>query len=792
MLGEQSEVTLRVGISLGLESKPSDSFGFVQRHAYEGLVVWQDAFNRQSAENRTTRDGRTVSFQVVVFENYGRFKSSDEVQHQFLIDQITNISMDPTLDFVLPPVGSPWGTSLRILSQATGNVPFTIGIADSREPWYAVSGSYGAPTGSLYVMSSALPYLRLGGAKTAFVVGMIEPFQTELCRGFVDQAANNAIRVKHQEQVVFNYTSFGSPKTKHEQQAWEVIVDRAISEDCDVFVMCDYGEASEYVMGVFRRKGYMPKAVVLSYKYREFTDPSLAEYLNVPQSYDKNAGYPPQFNFVDAQAYDDLIQQKYGHPADLNNAQATLAGFLLSNAVLLAADGTRASVERALATAQFKSFMGTARFDPQRRQLMENLLVQRVRGKNVVVGPAVAARGSMVYPMPSWDERSFHPKWGHATEIAGVVLMVVAVAISAAWMVFLVKHWHHQVIVSSSPLFCAIILCGSVVIYASNVTWMPGLASKAACISRAWVLPVGLVLLFGALVAKTTRVYRLFFTNGLSVIKISNLQVMLVVLVLVLVQVLLSLLMQFVGRIGVHVRIIDQHILSRNFNECHSGPALPYIYGTNLILVLALLAYGAFLAIKVRKIPYRLYDESSIIHWATYNTVVFSVVAAILQLAVGSSQRFVAYIIITACMFLGPVITISLLFYSKYKAIYSEGDTTTTSSNSQPRSGSGTHKIPSAGSQTEERAARVPTMQRHNYSVRSINDVSTPSSHRGTNPLSAPGLHDEEMTDRGDSPDVAKLLLKVERLKRERKALRKELNVLTSRLKDTTAADDKV
>ena len=727
------ETTLTVGISLGLQAPASDPYGFVQKRAHEGLEIWRDAFNAMIPSNRTTKDGKVINFRLEVFENFGRFSYVDPTHFTFMMTQMLEMSNNASLDYVLPPVGSPWGTILRNASYLTGNVPFTIGIADSREYWYRLPGSYGAPTSTLNVMRSALPYLRLNHVKTAYVIRMQETFQGEMCQGFIDAAPNDGVEVIHTETVYFNYTTFGKPTSPQDFLLWDSITDAVVSAAPEVLVICDYGEVSEHVISLLREKNWSPKAILLSYKYAEFKDQSLLEFVMVPRSYHKDAGFPAQTLFLNSNQYDSAIRNRYGHDADYNNAQATLAGFLLSGAIMKAANSSdKNSVEMALARAQFSSFMGRAHFDIDRRQMIDNLLIQRLGGNDVVIGPIVAANADMVFPMPKWSERTQNMRWGHPTEIAGLLLMLIGAAVSIFWLIFLIRYWNHKVIVTSSPLFCVLILIGSLIIFASNIVWMPNLASSASvCELRAWLLPYGFLLLFASLTFKTYRIHRLFTTKTLKIIQISNLPLLAMVLACLVLQSVFSTIMVTVGSIKSVILVPDKWRPSLNFPLCASSHVLKYIYGVDLALCGVLLICAGYFAVQVRKVPLKLYDESTIIHYATIFTALLAAAATLFQLFLSPSQRFVSYMFVSVCMFLGPTVTVCLLFQSKWRAVHgnlystsSGGDNNTSNSmrNHSARHGSyhvaTSPKNGSIGSTTESSAneAAMLEQKRHNYS----------------------------------------------------------------------------
>jgi hypothetical protein len=350
---------------------------------------------------------------------------------------------------------------------------------------------------------------------------------------------------------------------------------------------------------------------------------------------------------------------------------------IFTNAIMQAVDNSSTAIYNALATSQFNSFMGTSAFDPASRQTRLSLVLQLLRNNSdaLVIGPAQAAADTYVFPMPTWEERVFKIKWGTAVEIVGTVLMAVGGLITLGWTIFLIMHRNHRVMVAASPVFCYTILAGSLLVYISIFSWMPNLINDSICNLRPWLLPLGFMTMFGSLLAKTHRIHRLYYANTITIMRISNLQVALTILIIVVIQSILSILMVTVTDLKAHLTIVDQYRVSKNYWVCHWGTALRILFGINVGYAACLLAWGSFLAYRIRKVPISIYDESKVIAFSIYNTAFFGAIVIVIQLAVANTNRQVTFIITAICCFLGAAITTSTLFAAKWYAIYGPSKT---------------------------------------------------------------------------------------------------------------------
>lgn len=669
---------VKLGISLGLESPASAYFAHLQKETLIGLKVFENWFNNLPITQRTTHYGIPLNMTIEVFENYGRFSFNNPEDYEFLKEQIINMTNDPSLDFVFLPIGSPFGAMLRNASYNAG-LKVTVGLAESIESWYNIPGSYGSPTSSKKAMTSILPYLRTNQAKNATVITVDETFQSELCSGFINQAPYNNINISKVITIPFDYNTFGKVTSDEQVRLWNAAVQSVIDTNSDVLVICDYGAASEYTLSKLRTLDYTPKAIMLTYLYGPFEDPSLLEFVTFPSGYDLNANYPAQPYFTNSHGYHDLIKKDFNTDATMTMSYATLAGMVVANAMLKSTNNSTEELLRVMARTSLPTFMGTVSFDIDGRQQLDSLVIQRVKNMNHIIGPALAATHNVIYPMPTWKERITLPTWGHPTEIVAIIFIIVTGIILGGWIIFLVYYRESRNIIAASPLFCALIIVGGFIVIIPLFSWMPSLVSTSICNIRPWFLPIGFMVMFGALIAKTQRIHKLYTLTSVDIVVVTNLEVLLLVLFIVFIQSILSILMVTVGKLESNTIIQDVYRPFLNYKVCTFGLVLKILFGINIGFALLLLAWGTYLAYCVRRIPVSMYDESKSIAFAIYNTALFAGIATTIHLAIGNNNRYLSFMMTVICTCLGVLITTGILFIPKWLSIRHKSSTNSSS-----------------------------------------------------------------------------------------------------------------
>lgn len=724
-LVEGEERTFTFGISLALDAPPGQYFAGVQVETLHGITIWKEWWNSLSVAERTMKNGDSfkVELHIERFSNY----TDLEVNKRALFNTYAAMFANTSIDFLFMPVASPWDIPFRNYSYYELGVPFTVAMALSSEAYFAIPGSYGAVTANIFAMTSYLPYLRVAKASKVAVVYVDEVYQVELCYGVTSQAALNSLSVVAEYVMPFDYDTFGDVKSNQTRMnIWISALDAIIEHQVDALFICDYGSNAEFAVSYLKKKGWAPKSLTLSTLFTQWEDPSNLDYITTLSSYNKNARFPAQASFGDSATFDQLMRQRFGVAASHNSARAALGGMIFTQAIKNAKDNSTAAINTALATGQFSSFMGTSAFDTSSRQTLASLAIQMMNSTKVnnVIGPALAAADTLVYPIPSWDERIFNPKWGNGTEIAGAVLMCIGGVATIAWIIFLIVHWNHRVIVAASPLFLLTILLGSLIVYVSIFSWMPNLINSSICNLRAWLLPLGFMTMFGALLAKTHRIHRLYNSKGIAMIVIRNIQVALITLIIVVGQAVLSILMITVTKLDSTVKIVDPYRVSRNYYVCTFSTALKILLGLNVGYAFLLLVWGSYLAYRIRKVPISIYDESKVIAFSIYNTCFFGIIVIVIQLAVGNSSRYLTFMITAVCCFLGAMITTGCLFGAKVWAIYKPGrDLKSSGTLGTSSSGESRSKPNSAGSVVVTRDENAKNLKKYKRKYKATKEV---------------------------------------------------------------------
>lgn len=595
-----------------------------------------------------------------------------------------------SVDFLFGPVGT--NLSIEIREDNIGNKSMMMSSYDASTQWSNLENTYSSVTAATRVLLSSLPELRLAQAVTVTVYNTTS--RSETCQGFINQAAFNALEVRH----IYQGGETKTAATLAELSAADIsslsaAVDQFISWNSDVLVLCESSAAIEWILNEFKRRDYTPNAILISQAPENPTDLSVFEFVTQPLYYHKDANFPAQVQFGTSADYNDNYSRIFGIPATSDAAKATLAGLLFTNLfVQINSTNPDLVAERMPFDTNFPSFMGLAAFDVLGRQTIDALSVQTAFGVDRINGPALASTSQLIYPIPSWKERIFDPKWGKPTEIAGAVLCAIGIATSLFWMGFVVYNWKDRAIRAASPVFLLALLLGSLIVQISIVTWMPGLVSLGMCRARTWLLPMGFMLMFGSLIAKTFRIDRLYNSRGLNLLVIPNSQVALVIAIIMAIQIVLSILMTSVAPLNPKINIVDPFKVSLNSYVCPFPTATVVLFIINCAYAVGLFVWGSWLAWRIRTIPYSVYDESKVIAFSFYNTAFFAVLAIVIRLAVGvtESNTQLIFMFTAVCSFLGAIITTSTLFIAKWVYVTRNAQEKTASEISSLGSGSGT------------------------------------------------------------------------------------------------------
>jgi len=320
------------------------------------------------------------------------------------------------------------------------------------------------------------------------------------------------------------------------------------------------------------------------------------------------------------------------------------------------------------------SFVGLLGFSAWgQNNVKEVILLQSdERGALQIVYPLGASTANFIYPAPDFPERVYSGQYmSRPVEIAMACIVAACIAISMLLFAFVGVYRNHTLLNAASPLFLMTILIGSILVYSTYYAWLIE-ANTAACYARFWLLGVGFVLMFGALFAKTWRVMRIFHVSELHPLKITNFQLLLILVVLVGIEIILLTAWSAAARPTQTIIVTDPLRASKDILSCSTTRADKIVLGILVAYKLAIVLYSIYLSIRVWSIPLKQYNESRGIAFAMYNMVCFGLPTFVLQIS-KSIPDPTMFVLRTLGILLPTLITIGAIFVPKLYGIATEG-----------------------------------------------------------------------------------------------------------------------
>ncbi|XP_071113099.1 gamma-aminobutyric acid type B receptor subunit 1-like [Haliotis cracherodii] len=224
--------------------------------------------------------------------------------------------------------------------------------------------------------------------------------------------------------------------------------------------------------------------------------------------------------------------------------------------------------------------------------------------------------------------------------IAMCCLAGAAMVLAIAFLVFNVVCRNERIIKMSSPNLNNVILSGCVITYTGVfLTDLNSGSSQCQVFqARIFVLTIGFSMTFGALFAKTWRVYVIFTTNF---------------------------------KVTTNKTVTDADVLIQPVVHLCSSPNSKFYIGPILGVLGTLLLYGVFLAWETRKVHVEVLNDSRYIGMCIYNTVVLGVMGVFAFLAL-RKEVLIHYSVESTVTILATAVTQTLIFVPKINAYRNE------------------------------------------------------------------------------------------------------------------------
>ena len=217
--------------------------------------------------------------------------------------------------------------------------------------------------------------------------------------------------------------------------------------------------------------------------------------------------------------------------------------------------------------------------------------------------------------------------WSLSAALSGVyvVLGSLGSVLSVAAIAFIVGHRHSPVMRSASPLFMVISLVGLVCLFLATVLLALS-PTTVSCSAMNWMWNLGFDLTFAPLFAKTWRIWRIFGRKKLTVIKISNRKLLVLVAAQLLVDLVLLSVWQSLSPMQPISSIVytgSNPVKATQYSQCGVDGDGTRLFALVCVIKGLLLLFGAVMGFSTRNVQSS-YNESSAIALTIYN-VVFSV-----------------------------------------------------------------------------------------------------------------------------------------------------------------------
>lgn len=317
------------------------------------------------------------------------------------------------------------------------------------------------------------------------------------------------------------------------------------------------------------------------------------------------------------------------------------------------------------------SFIGQIGFSVWGQNNVKDTIVVQSDGtaENQIVYPLGSQTEGFVYPAPSFDERkpfTWRYFW-RTVEIIFTPIIGVFILSSLVLMLLTFQNSQRKAIRAASPLFLQLILLGSIFLYASYFAWFTQ-PTTVMCHLRIWIVAIGFFLMFGALLAKTWRIMRIFTSKNLRVFQITDLNLLVVLtagmtLLIVLLVLYSTVAKPFaIAKVGDALRPATTTQMQCTFENKTANFVILILLGVFFVFIVC---FGAYLSARIWKVPKKQFNESRAIAFCMYNLLIFGVLTIALQ-ASSALSTYPMFIARTVLITASTAFTIVALFAPKF------------------------------------------------------------------------------------------------------------------------------
>ena len=530
-------------------------------------------------------------------------------------------------------------------------------------------------------LSGLMLEMKLAGATTFSYISEIHPYTKGACMG----AVSDGLRLGMQFVAGYDVPSSLQPIGPSQISQYHAAIDALASNSTqDIIVLCAFSSGGFVIVNCAKEIGYSPNSWMITpfHEVWKFFPNSSEPELSDPSFLAGTTQWIPEAQY-DADPYYGTPQQFYAnftrlyheHPSDYDVFGAATPP-VIYEAIRIANSTDPSQVAFSMSRMDWSYFFGRIAFKADHMGLTETVAFQyQQKGfpqLRVAISPNEAKNGKLIYPIPSWSDRT--SKYGWFNEPSDIVIASLsgfAIFVTLCMGVVVFIHRDHAVMKATQWRFVLTSLLGSVFCYLSVFTWLY-YVTQAACTALPWILATGFTLLYGSILLKTWRVWHLLNeSKHYQIVTLDNrlmfgfLGIMLTILYAILIP------WSIVSPPNQTLKQPEEYNRSKDYMTC-------YIDSVSLGFLIAVLIYegfllivGVYFAFRIRSIKYTLFNEAQHIGFAIYNLTVFCIVCV--GLLVGNVGGPLGGLWIrSASIIFAPLTTILIVFCPKIFAVYSE------------------------------------------------------------------------------------------------------------------------
>eukprot|EP01122_Echinamoeba_exundans_P011377 TRINITY_DN4505_c0_g1_i1.p1 TRINITY_DN4505_c0_g1~~TRINITY_DN4505_c0_g1_i1.p1 ORF type:complete len:803 (+),score=109.75 TRINITY_DN4505_c0_g1_i1:133-2541(+) len=662
--GQNLNITIGMTLSLTHYLGPTAQQALSSKAVYDGLLLW----HRNLPSEGIKIGNQTYKVNLDIRDDNG---NATLVSWHY-----ASMVANSSINFLFAPVGTTLTLRARAVTEPAQRL-LIVAAAGGKSVYQNGSWTFQSAGSAPYYVRGIVPTMRIKAATSiAFVYDPVGTFCADMVFNQETFLSDQKIAIKG---LWSTFPTLGMAVSDSDLAAnMSRIAGEVKNANPDVVFGCmSSGAYQEALIRGLRSVDWLPKMLVVVPDYPKHfatVDNFTSNYVISLPAFVAEATFPHSgVNFNDSKAFAKLFRDTYGYEAESFSALGAQQGILLQNALQRAGSLNQAAVRDAVRLTDLESFLGRTTFNVDGSNNLQLLMYQRINNTGIIVSPPLLANGEVVYPMPLWSERIFSREVGEPVEIAVIVVTSIGIFISLLLFIPLIMYWNHPIIVAAAPTFLSSILVGTVLLYLSNYASLLNLKTVASCHIGPWLLSLGFIITFGSLFAKSWRVWRLYHNKSMSIIKISDLQVMSILGIFIGIMVILLIILSAAGAPRPVYVSLDPHRPYRDYYIC--GPGNETAFNVFLALILgyglAIIIVGVVVSFKVRQVPIAIFDESKSINFVVYNVSFFSVLLASLRLSkVGSREAL--FVVQSVGIIVCVIVTVLSIFVSRFAKIWSQ------------------------------------------------------------------------------------------------------------------------